>query len=163
MKNAPSKQKRKRRTREEIEADKCEAFRKNSQRYYAKQYPPEYYTCIEHSRENLRGPGKLDERYVKESMARQQEVGIEEYIWRTCRDGRVCSRCAAYEGKKFRYDSMPPGGHPGLAAGCRCYASPVMDVKNPASTQRKKVKSGGCVLSAFSILAVLCAVVWTFS
>lgn len=147
MENQAEKPRRKRRTREEIEADELEEFKGNSKGYYAKNYPPEYYTCIEHSRDNLRGPGKLDEKHVMEYVGKALEVGIEEYTWHTRKDGHVCPRCASYEGKTFRYDTVPPGGHPGLAAGCRCFAEPMIDIKN-LGKKKRAVKSNSPTASS---------------
>lgn len=62
------------------------------------------------------------------NQSRQQAVGIEEYIWRNSKDERVVGNPAGLypkgnrkhmnhwdrEGKKFRWDSPPPDGHPGI-------------------------------------------------
>jgi SPP1 gp7 family putative phage head morphogenesis protein len=50
---------------------------------------------------------------------KQTGAGVEEYIWRSSRDERVRPEHRAREGKKFRWDSPPPGGHPGQAIQCR--------------------------------------------
>lgn len=77
------------------------------------------------------------------NQARQQSIGVEEYIWRTVKDRRVVGNPAGIypkgnskhmdhherHGKKFRWDSPPPDGHPGQPIQCRCYADPVIDVK----------------------------------
>ncbi|MFQ5443539.1 MAG: phage minor head protein [Nitrospinales bacterium] len=47
------------------------------------------------------------------------------YIWRTRRDSNVRSSHAEREGKIFRWDDPPDGGHPGEDYGCRCWAAPV--------------------------------------
>ena len=57
---------------------------------------------------------------------RQKDLGIEEYIWRTMGDNRVRGRHDNRNGKRFRYDTPPEGGHPGTAIQCRCYAEPVI-------------------------------------
>lgn len=76
------------------------------------------------------------------NQARQQSIGIEEYIWRTSGDRRVVGNPSGLypegnavhgnhwkrEGKIFRWDSPPPDGHPGYAIYCRCYFVPVIDV-----------------------------------
>lgn len=70
--------------------------------------------------------------------ARQRELGVTEYRWRTSRDQRVRGnpsgkfRRARYshwarEGQTFRWDRPPPDGHPGEAVLCRCHAEPVLD------------------------------------
>jgi SPP1 gp7 family putative phage head morphogenesis protein len=67
------------------------------------------------------------------NQARQQSVGIEEYIWRTSKDERVVGNPAGLypdgnrkhnkhwqrEGKKFKWSSPPPDGHPGQPINCR--------------------------------------------
>ena len=67
------------------------------------------------------------------NMTRQTAVGIDEYIWRTAgQDNRVVGNPGGlypkgnaihmnhYErnGKRFRWDSPPPDGHPGYAINC---------------------------------------------
>lgn len=75
-------------------------------------------------------------------QARQQSIGIEEYIWRTRKDGRVVGKPGGMypegnavhgnhwkrEGKTFRWDAPPPDGHPGYAINCRCFYEPIIDV-----------------------------------
>lgn len=59
---------------------------------------------------------------------RQQEVGVEEYVWSTSLDERVRSTHKKNEGKTFRWDTPPPvTGHPGHDVNCRCVALPVLD------------------------------------
>lgn len=77
------------------------------------------------------------------NQTRQQGIGIDEYIWRTVKDERVVGRPGGIypdgnkvhgdhyhrEGKKFRWDTPPPDGHPGHPIQCRCWAEPII---NPA-------------------------------
>ncbi len=59
---------------------------------------------------------------------RQQELGVEEYIWQTVQDERVRPNHKANNGKKFRWDDPPKTtGHPGNDINCRCIARPVLD------------------------------------
>lgn len=62
---------------------------------------------------------------------RMEALGIKKYIWRTSKDERVRGRPGglypnarpshwAREGKIFRIDKPPAGGHPGEDYGCRC-------------------------------------------
>lgn len=76
------------------------------------------------------------------TQARNEEIGLEEYIWRTTGDSRVVGTPGGlyvkpnklhgnhYErnGKKFRWDSPPPDGHPGWPINCRCWADPVVEI-----------------------------------
>lgn len=80
--------------------------------------------------------------HIAVTRARNEEVGIEEYIWRTVGDERVAGSPSAPEtnrvhgnhykrnGKKFRWDSPPHDGHPGFAINCRCIAEPVVNVES---------------------------------
>lgn len=67
---------------------------------------------------------------------RQTDLGVKEYDWITAHDERVRGNPAgrfpravpshyARDGKRFRWDKPPEGGHPGMAILCRCFASPV--------------------------------------
>lgn len=84
------------------------------------------------------------------NQARQQEVGIEEYIWRTAHDRRVVGFPGgeypkgnqvhgnhwAREGLVFRWDKPPFDGHPGYAVNCRCVAEPIIEYANLRSINR---------------------------
>lgn len=59
------------------------------------------------------------------NRARQQDVGIAEYTWRTARDNRVRDSHAELEGTKHSWDDPPPDtGHPGDDINCRCQGEP---------------------------------------
>ena len=60
------------------------------------------------------------------TRARHQQIGIDEYIWRTAQDERVRPTHVALDGKKLRYDSPPSVGNPGDDVLCRCVAIPVI-------------------------------------
>lgn len=76
------------------------------------------------------------------TQARNEEIGVEEYIWRTAGDSRVVGTPGglfpdgnrvhgnhyARNGKTFRWDEPPADGHPGYAINCRCVAEPVIDI-----------------------------------
>lgn len=63
------------------------------------------------------------------SQQRQQNLGIEEYIWRTASDDRTRPSHASKNGKIFRWDSPPKDtGHPGRDVQCRCVAVPIIPV-----------------------------------
>jgi SPP1 gp7 family putative phage head morphogenesis protein len=59
------------------------------------------------------------------NQLRQQDLGIERYIWRSQDDAKVRESHAEYDDQVFRWDDPPAGGHPGQAHNCRCYAEPV--------------------------------------
>lgn len=69
------------------------------------------------------------------AQARNQEMGVSGYKWRTANDERVRGRPGgkyprapinhwAREGKMFDYDKPPEGGHPGQDYQCRCTQEP---------------------------------------
>lgn len=58
---------------------------------------------------------------------RQQNVGVEKYIWRTVKDERVRSFHASREGKIYSWSSPPSDGHPGEPIQCRCWAEPTLE------------------------------------
>jgi SPP1 gp7 family putative phage head morphogenesis protein len=65
---------------------------------------------------------------------RQQDLGIEEFIWRTMGDERVRTDKTAgpdmghveRNGKQYSWDDPPEGETPGEPVNCRCYAEPVI-------------------------------------
>ena len=59
------------------------------------------------------------------NQLRQQDLGIERYIWRSQDDAKVRGSHAEHDDQVFRWDEPPAGGHPGQAHNCRCYAEPV--------------------------------------
>jgi SPP1 gp7 family putative phage head morphogenesis protein len=81
--------------------------------------------------------GKL---YGQVNVARQKELGIKRFIWRTVNDERVRDEHSQYEedsdpdrgGTPFSFDDPPDGELPGIPIMCRCTAEPVMeDLFNP--------------------------------
>ena len=59
------------------------------------------------------------------NQLRQQDLGIERYIWRSQDDAKVRDSHAEYDDQVFRWDEPPAGGHPGQAHNCRCHAEPI--------------------------------------
>lgn len=59
------------------------------------------------------------------NQLRQQDLGVERYIWRSRDDAKVRDSHADYDDQIFRWDQPPAGGHPGQAHNCRCVAEPV--------------------------------------
>lgn len=69
---------------------------------------------------------------------RDEDLGIESYIWRNAGDARVRGNPSGLypksrydhwerEGRVFRYDSPPPDGHPGEPIQCRCFSEAVIE------------------------------------
>ena len=73
----------------------------------------------------------MEERVVRAfagliNQLRQEDLGIEQYIWRSQDDAKVPDSHAAYDDRVFRWADPPEGGHPGEAYNCRCNAEPVL-------------------------------------
>lgn len=63
------------------------------------------------------------------NQQRQQNLGVEEYVWRTSGDERVRDNHRSKNGKTFRWDKPPKDtGHPGTDIQCRCVAQPIIKV-----------------------------------
>lgn len=61
------------------------------------------------------------------NQQRQQNLGVEEYIWRTAGDDRVRESHRTNNGKVFKWDEPPKDtGHPGHDIQCRCVAQPII-------------------------------------
>ncbi len=65
--------------------------------------------------------GKL---YGQSNAARQRELGVTHFFWRTSNDDRVRDEHDALNGERFSYDDPPSEGLPGEAVQCRCSAEP---------------------------------------
>lgn len=59
------------------------------------------------------------------TMARQKNIGVTSYVWRTSLDERVREEHKHREGEKFSWDEPPKDGHPGNPINCRCSAEAV--------------------------------------
>ena len=55
---------------------------------------------------------------------RQRRLGVTHYRWRYIKTRGNCGH-ADREGQVFAWDDPPPGGHPGQAVGCMCWAEGV--------------------------------------
>src|SRR5690554_6854452 len=60
------------------------------------------------------------------NQKRQQDLGVDRYIWRTAGDERVRPEHVARNGETFSWSDSPPDGHPGEPINCRCTAEPVL-------------------------------------
>lgn len=58
------------------------------------------------------------------NKARQVSMGVETYVWQSAKDERVRTDHKNKQGKTFRWDDPPTGGHPGEPIRCRCTALP---------------------------------------
>lgn len=66
------------------------------------------------------------------NQLRQEDLGIEGYVWTTQGDHKVRPSHAALEGEVFRWDHPPGEGHPGQTPNCRCRAVPVLNASPEA-------------------------------
>jgi SPP1 gp7 family putative phage head morphogenesis protein len=83
---------------------------------------------ITHRRAKLIARDQTTKLNASLTRLRQEDVGVEEYIWQTSGDERVRPTHRANDGKKFRWDKPPSKtGHPGNDVNCRCVAIPVMN------------------------------------
>jgi SPP1 gp7 family putative phage head morphogenesis protein len=60
---------------------------------------------------------------------RQEDIGVDSYVWRTVGDERVRETHEDVDGETFSWDSPPSetdGNHPGEDYQCRCWAEPVL-------------------------------------
>ena len=63
------------------------------------------------------------------NQQRSQNLGVEEYVWRTANDERVRDSHKSKNGKTFRWDTPPKDtGHPGQDIQCRCVAQAIIKV-----------------------------------
>lgn len=83
---------------------------------------------LEENRAVLIGTDQVGKLNGTLSRYRQENAGIESYIWETCHDSRVRPSHADRQGHKYTWSNPPPGGHPGMPIRCRCVALPVIDV-----------------------------------
>ena len=59
------------------------------------------------------------------TRTRQQQAGIDSYIWSTAEDERTCDKCAPRDGKSYSWDDEPRPGE--IHPQCRCTAEADID------------------------------------
>ena len=74
------------------------------------------------------------------NQARQEQIGVAQYRWRTSQDEAVRPSHRANDGRIFRWDSPPPTGHPGHDINCRCVALPIIPPKGTPTARRKNLR-----------------------
>lgn len=79
---------------------------------------------VARSRAALIARDQVGKFYGAVNRARQNELGITHFRWRTSQDERVRPEHAAREGKRFSWDDPPEDGTPGQPINCRCTAEP---------------------------------------
>ncbi len=78
------------------------------------------------SRANLIARDQTSKLNGQLTRVRQQNAGVESYVWVGSRDERERETHLENEGKTFRWDTPPETGHPGEDFQCRCAAFPVI-------------------------------------
>lgn len=79
---------------------------------------------VSESRAALIARDQVGKFYGAVNRARQTELGVTRYRWRTSGDERVRPDHVEREGKLFSWDDAPEDGHPGQPISCRCTAEP---------------------------------------
>lgn len=109
---------------------------------------------VSKSKANLLARDQIGTLNADLSRKRQEAAGVEEYIWRTCKDAAVRECHAELDGKKFRYDNPPEMWYmtkrgkvytgrrcnPGEDYQCRCTASPVFKFQKLNAQAFKEMK-----------------------
>lgn len=75
---------------------------------------------------------QISKYYGAVNKARQENLGVKKFIWRTVNDERVRDSHADLEGEVFSWDDLPTNDkgeeiYPGSEIQCRCSAEPVVD------------------------------------
>ncbi len=84
---------------------------------------------------------------------RQQEAGVEQYVWSTSRDERVRHSHSIKDGKVFSWNNPPADtGHPGEDFQCRCAAIPVLN-SHKASPSVSSILPIGAIIAGVTLLA----------
>lgn len=82
---------------------------------------------VSQSRARLIARDQVGKLYGELAGARQQNLGVEAFVWRTSQDERVRPEHAELDGQRFRWEAPPAEGIPGEPVNCRCTAEPVLD------------------------------------
>ena len=76
------------------------------------------------------------------NQARQEQVGITEYVWRSSQDEAVRPTHRENDGQTFSWSRPPPRtGHPGQDINCRCVAIPVLPQRRDDTPRRRPLRS----------------------
>jgi SPP1 gp7 family putative phage head morphogenesis protein len=79
---------------------------------------------VSESRAALIARDQVGKFYGALNAARQQDVGITHFLWRTANDERVRPEHIELNGERFAWSKPPAEGMPGQPINCRCYADP---------------------------------------
>lgn len=76
------------------------------------------------TRADLISTDQIGKYYAKVNQTRQENMGVERFIWRDSGDERVRPMHVSYSGSVYTWAEAPEGG-PGYPIRCRCYSEPV--------------------------------------
>lgn len=79
---------------------------------------------VSQSRARLIARDQVGKLYGELNEARQTNLGIDAFYWRTSEDERVRDEHEALDGKRFSWNDPPSEGIPGEPIACRCTAEP---------------------------------------
>lgn len=91
---------------------------------------------VSESRAALIARDQVGKLYGNLNQARQEDLGITSFIWRSVKDNRVRESHEHLEGREYNWDEPPDeetgepsadGVTPGDPVNCRCYAEPVLE------------------------------------
>ena len=93
--------------------------------------------AVSRSRAQLIARDQIGSLNAKITQAKQRELGVVRYIWRTSQDERVRGDPEGLypdaepshfdrDGEEFSWDEPPVDGHPGEPINCRCTAEPIL-------------------------------------
>jgi SPP1 gp7 family putative phage head morphogenesis protein len=107
----------KRLVRQLREGDRFEALAKTIQDRYG----------VAESSAKLVARDQVGKMYGELNRARQKNLGVTAFVWRTMRDNRVREEHEELEGERFTWDKPPAEGIPGTPIACRCWGEPDFD------------------------------------
>ncbi|MFZ5440474.1 MAG: minor capsid protein [Myxococcota bacterium] len=79
---------------------------------------------VAESRAALIARDQVGKFYSSLNAARQQDLGLTHFFWRTAGDERVRPEHVALNGERFSWNKLPAEGMPGTPINCRCNADP---------------------------------------
>lgn len=83
---------------------------------------------VARSRANFIASDQANKVHALLNQIRQEEAGLDEFMWETAKDSRVRPTHAAQQGKVFKYSKPPSIGLPATEPRCRCTARAYIDL-----------------------------------
>ena len=79
---------------------------------------------VSESRAALIARDQVGKFYGALNRARQEDLGLTHFVWRTANDERVRPEHVRLDGQRFSWSKLPAEGYPGQPINCRCNADP---------------------------------------